>query len=263
MRENLLVVKVGGNILDDEEKLRVFLQSFHRISGNKVLVHGGGKIATMIADQMGYKTKMIEGRRITDEAMLRIVTMTYGGLLNKKLASELIALGTQAVGISGLDGKLIKAHKRPKQNGIDFGLVGDVDEVDTGLIEALINNGFTPVIAPLTNDDQGQILNTNADTMANEIAVGLTSSYQVNLIYAFELPGVMADILDPQSLIRKIDKQNFGQLKKDKKVQDGMIPKLDNAFQAISNGVSKVSIAHFASIGQLADEDFHEYTVIQ
>ncbi len=242
-RPKLTIVKVGGNIIDDINATESFLDKFAQIKENKILIHGGGKIATQIAERLGLETKMVEGRRITDKPMLEVVVMVYGGLVNKKLVAKLQSINCNAIGITGADAQCILAKKREK-GSIDYGFVGDIEKVNATQINFFLNNNLTPVIAPLTSDKQGQLLNTNADTMASAIAVALAPIYEVNLIYCFEKRGVLMDPDDDDSIIKKINKPSYIDLKNKGIISKGMVPKLENAFQAIEQGVSKVIICH-------------------
>lgn len=253
------VVKIGGGVIEKPEQLSAFLQSFAQLEGPKILVHGGGRLATEFAKKMGVETKMVEGRRITDADMLEIVTMVYGGLANKKIVAQLQAVGVDAVGLSGADGNLIKSHKRTG-TAIDFGFVGDIDEVNDEFITTLINAHKVPVIAPLTHDKKGQLLNTNADTIAASVAKALAKSHEVRLILGFELIGVLSNPKDTSSVIHRIDTDTFQKLKEDKIITDGMIPKMTNAFDAISAGVKEVKICHALRVGNA--EDNQEGTTI-
>lgn len=244
------VVKIGGGIIEDEQQLALFLKSFSEIEGAKILVHGGGRLATKIAADIGIESKMVEGRRVTDDKMLEIVTMVYGGLTNKKIVAQLQKNGVNALGLSGADGNLIKAHKRVNSK-VDYGWVGDVDQVDSTLLSSLINSGIVPVLAPLTHDGKGNMLNTNADTIASEVAKALAKSdIGTQLIFGFELEGVLEDFDDKNSVIPKITKTDYENLKTEGIIADGMIPKLDNAFSAISEGVTAVHICHALKVGQ-------------
>lgn len=239
--KKLHVLKIGGNVIDHEEKLSQFIHVFSQLKGPKVLVHGGGKIATKIGEKLGIKAQMVEGRRITDRETLDIVTMVYGGLVNKGVVSKLQAEGCNAIGLTGADGNVIEAHKRPVAD-IDYGWVGDVDRVNIGPLCNFIEQNITPVFAALTHDGEGHMLNTNADTIATMVAVGLSKAYDVDLIYCFEKKGVLEDIDNPDSLIRSINYSEYQSLKAKGIIADGMIPKLDNSFNAINNGVSSVKI---------------------
>ena len=262
MKERLTIVKVGGNIIDDEVALQNFTQVFSRIQGRKLLVHGGGKIATKTASALGIETQMIDGRRITGDDMIDVAVMTYAGLINKKIVAQLYKGNVSAIGLTGADGNAILASKRPVKNGIDFGWVGDVEKVNGVFINDLIKAGVTPVFCALTHDGQGHMLNTNADTIANEVAIVLSSYFDVSLNYCFELSGVMKDLNDSSSLIKEIDLAYYQELKKSEIVAGGMIPKLDNAFDAISRGVTCVNILNVTSLAQLDNENYHEYTIL-
>jgi len=239
--DKLTVIKIGGNIIDDEAKLSSFLKSFATISG-----------ATKIGDTIGIESKYVDGRRITDAATIDLVTMVYGGLVNKKIIAQLQAYACNAIGVTGVDGNLIPATKRPVKE-IDYGFVGDVlsSQIATDSWELLLNNGMVPVVAPLTHDGQGQILNTNADTMAQEIAKALSSVYEVSLVYSFEKAGVLLDANDDSTVINKLNPKYYDQLKEEQKIFAGMIPKLDNAFAALNSGVKKVIIGNAEQLTEL------------
>lgn len=239
----LTVVKIGGNIVDNPEALAAFLKDYAQLPGAKVLIHGGGKIATKISAGLGIETQMVEGRRVTDIETVKIVTMVYAGLVNKTIVAKLQALGCNALGFSGADGDLIRAHKRHvKKGAVDYGFVGDVDNVNVDLLSAVIEKSNFPIIAPITHNGEGQLLNTNADTVSSEVAVALSKLYDVRLVYCFELPGVMADIQDESSLFTDIDIAKYTELKKQGVIIEGMIPKMDNCFNAITKGVNSVFI---------------------
>ncbi|GAB2816444.1 acetylglutamate kinase [Ferruginibacter profundus] len=245
--EQLFVIKIGGNVIDDEKNLSAFLKNFAAIPGRKILIHGGGKIATKLGDKLGIASKYINGRRITDAETIDLVTMVYGGLVNKKLVAQLQAIQCNAIGLTGADANIIPATKRPvTKEGIDFGFVGDVNtkELGTSNLQWMVDSGLTPIIAPLTHDGKGQILNTNADTMASSIAVALSALYNVRLIYCFEKKGVLENVDDDNSAIRLINKDIYQQLKTGNKLFDGILPKIDNAFAAIDSGVKEVLIGH-------------------
>lgn len=239
------VVKIGGNIIDDAEALSSFLTDFAALPGKKILVHGGGKEATRISAKLGIETTMINGRRVTTRETLDVVTMVYAGLLNKRIVSMLQALGCNAIGLSGADGNVIKATRRNPEP-VDFGFVGDVnvDSANSLLIKTLTDDGFVPVVCAITHDGNGQLLNCNADTVAQAMAVGASKVDDTQLIYCFEQPGVMVDINDADSIIPMIDKQLFAELKQNGIVNKGMLPKLENAFTAIECGVKSVIIKH-------------------
>ena len=242
MKEKLTIVKVGGAVVEDEQQLSQLLRDFSAIAGRKVLVHGGGRRATQVAQSLGIESHMVNGRRITDGQMLQVVTMVYGGLVNKNLVARLQTNGVNALGLTGADIDVIRSHRRPLKDGIDFGYVGDVDKADGTVLSRLIEMGITPVLAPLTHDGQGQMLNTNADTIAAETAKALAPFYEVTLIYSFEKKGVLRDPLDDDSVIPVITRDDFQRYVADGTVAGGMIPKLENAFQAISEGVARVNI---------------------
>lgn len=250
--DTLYVIKIGGNIIDEEAKLSAFLKSFAAIKGKKILVHGGGKLATRIAEGMSIPQQMVDGRRITDAETLKIVTMVYAGYINKNIVAQLQAAGANAFGLSGADGNAIQAHKRTHAS-IDYGFAGDIDAVNTQLLTSLLEQDVALVMAPITHDKKGQLLNTNADTIAQELAKALSPSYQVQLIYSFEKSGVLANAEDDNSLIRRINPSSYEQLKKDGVVFAGMIPKLDNAFAALASGVKKVIIGKAENLQQLID----------
>lgn len=248
MKEKLTIVKVGGAVVEDEQQLAQLLNDFSQIEGRKVLVHGGGRRATQVAAQLGIETKMVNGRRITDENMLQVVTMVYGGLVNKNLVARLQANGVNALGLTGADMNVICSHKRPLKDGIDFGYVGDVDRVDGEALQAVINRGITPVMAPLTHNGKGDILNTNADTIASETAKALAPYFDVTLVYCFEKAGVLSNPDDDASVIGTITRQDFDRYVADGTVAGGMIPKLENALSAVDAGVSRVVITKATNI---------------
>jgi acetylglutamate kinase len=243
------VIKVGGGIIENEKKMSLFLDSFAQIEDPKILIHGGGRLATKIAEKLGLKTQMIEGRRVTDKNMLEVVTMVYGGLTNKKIVAELQAKGVNALGLSGPDGNLIKSHKRPVKD-FDYGWVGDIDEVNCKLLLHLIKSDIVPVISPLSHNGSGKILNTNADTIASEVSKALAKKEKIQLILGFELDGVLEDINHKSSVIPKITPQLFNKLTSKGLVSEGMIPKLSNAFDAIQAGVSSVRICNALKVGE-------------
>lgn len=234
-------MKVGGAVVEDEARLSRLLADFSAIEGRKVLVHGGGRRATAVASSLGIESKMVDGRRITDSQMLEVVTMVYGGLVNKNIVARLQACGIDALGLTGADIDVIRSHKRPVKD-VDYGFVGDVERVDGGKLSQLIEAGITPVMAPLTHDGQGNMLNTNADTIAAETAKALAGQYDVTLIFSFEKKGVLARPDDDDSLIPVITRADYMRYAADGTVSGGMLPKLENAFNAISAGVSRVNI---------------------
>jgi len=239
----LTLVKIGGNIIDDAYELQQFLSDFSKIEGIKVLVHGGGKSATKMAQSIGLVPQMIEGRRITDAAMLEVVVMIYAGQINKEVVAQLQANDTNAVGFSGADGNLIQSEKRNHPT-IDYGYVGDVKQVNTTLLKTLIQAGITPVFCAITHDKKGQLLNTNADTIASELSIALSEVFDVTLNYCFEKPGVLYDAEDDSSVINQINQELYIKLKDEKAIHSGMIPKLDNCFNSLNKGVHKIRIGH-------------------
>lgn len=250
MSNKLYIIKIGGNIIDDEIKFSSFLKEFSAIKAKKILVHGGGKLATKMAEKLGIEQKLVEGRRITDAETLKIVTMVYAGYINKNIVAELQANNCNAVGISGADGNAILAHKR-LNTAIDYGFAGDIDLINVNFFKSLLDHELTIVVAPITHDKKGQILNTNADTIAQELAKALSEDYEVQLIYSFEKSGVLLDTDDDATVISRIKPSSYQQLKDDKKIFAGMIPKLDNAFAAINNGVKKVIIGKAEELNEL------------
>lgn len=241
--DRLTIIKVGGKVVEEPESLNALLDQFKKISGNKILVHGGGRTATEIAKKLGIETQMVDGRRITDANMLEVVTMVYGGLVNKKIVAGLQARGINAIGLTGADLGLIKAHKRPVKD-IDYGFVGDVDDVNPSELRLLINENVIPVIAPLTHDGKGQLLNTNADTIASELATELSNYYKVYLFYCFEKKGVLVDPNDESTVIYDLDLALFNKYKNEGIISDGMIPKLENGFRAKMKGVQEILITN-------------------
>ena len=239
----LRVVKIGGNVLDDEQALESFLSDFAQLEGPKILVHGGGKLATQMAEQLGIPQTMIEGRRITDEATLRVAVMVYGGWINKRVTAGLQAAGCNALGLTGADGNVLRAVKRPV-GAVDYGWVGDVDPsgVNAVWLSNLLKDGVTPVFAALTHDGQGHLLNTNADTIASTLAVAMSQRMPTELLLCFEKKGVLRDVNDPDSLIPRIAKAEWQTLKESGAIHSGMLPKLENAFRAIEQGVQAVRI---------------------
>ena len=247
MREHLIIIKAGGRIVEEEDSLRLLLKGFSRIAGGKILVHGGGKSATELAEKLGIETKMVNGRRITDAATLKVATMVYAGLVNKTIVAGLQALGNNAIGLSGPDLDIIRAVRRPVGE-IDYGFVGDINWVNSLALSELLENGAIPVIAPITHDGKGLLLNTNADTIASELATALCSKYEVRLISCFEKPGVLMNEADDNSVIPEIDPKLFEELKTQGIINGGMIPKLENGFNALRRGVSVVVISNAQGI---------------
>jgi acetylglutamate kinase len=249
--KKLFVVKIGGNVIDSEAALQSFLRDFAAIEGNKILIHGGGKIATKLGDQLGIESKYIKGRRITDDATIDLVTMVYGGLVNKKIVAQLQALNCNAIGLTGADANSIPATKRPVKD-VDFGWVGDIEssKLKVESLKLLLDGRLVPVFAPLTHDGSGHILNTNADTVASSLAVALSQMYDVRLIYCFEKKGVLQDVEDEQSVINIITKQTYQQLLSEKKLFAGILPKIDNALAAVDAGVKEVLVGDAKDIIQ-------------
>lgn len=247
MKEKLTVIKVGGKIVEEEATLLQLLNDFAHIEGYKVLVHGGGRSATKIASSLGIESQMVNGRRITDKEMLKVVTMVYGGLVNKNIVAGLQARGVNALGLTGADMNVIKSVKRPVKD-IDYGFVGDVKKVNGEFLADIIQKGIVPVMAPLTHDGEGNMLNTNADTIAGETAKALAHHFDVTLVYCFEKKGVLRDENDDDSVIPSIDEPTFKQLVADGVIQGGMIPKLENSFEAINAGVKEVVITLASAI---------------
>jgi acetylglutamate kinase len=239
----LSIIKIGGNIIDNPTELKQFLTDFSKIEGYKILVHGGGKSATKMAQSIGLVPQMIDGRRITDAPMLDVVVMIYAGEINKNVVAQLQANNTNAIGFSGADGNLILSTKRNHPT-IDYGFVGDVQKVNTPLLETLLNSGITPVFCAITHDGKGQLLNTNADTIASELAIALSEVFEVTLTYCFEKPGVLYDAEDDSSVIEQINSELYIKLKDEGAIHSGMIPKLDNCFNSLSKGVQKIKIGH-------------------
>ena len=250
---SLLVIKIGGNIIDDPTALKRFLTAFSGLKGAKILIHGGGKIATQVAEKLGIKTNMVDGRRITDQPMLDVVTMVYGGLVNKQIVAKLQALDVNAIGLTGADGSTVLAKKRPVKD-IDYGMVGDIEEVDSGQIQFFLRQELTPVFAPITYTTAGDLLNTNADTMASAIAVDMVKHNEVTLIYCFEKKGVLKDPADDDSVIDKLTPARYEEDKTAGIISKGMIPKLDNAFSALEKGVSRVIICHADEVATAVDQ---------
>ena len=261
MKENtgghINIIKVGGGVVENAASLALLLEQFASLEGRKVLVHGGGRLATSMAASLGIESQMVGGRRITDAEMLRVVTMVYGGLVNKSIVAGLQAKGVKAIGLTGADGDVIRSHKRPlkcvkmddgTEQMVDFGFVGDVDKVDAQLLAQLIEGGSVPVVAPLTHDGEGHILNTNADTIASSVACALAEHYEVTLTFCFEKAGVLRDADDESSVIPFITEEQFQRLTTEGIVSGGMIPKLENAFEALHKGVRQVVITHSDNI---------------
>jgi acetylglutamate kinase len=241
--KNLTIIKIGGNILDNPDLLNNVLDSFVKIEGHKILIHGGGKIANVLMKQLGIEPKMVDGRRITDERTLETVTMVYGGLINKNIVCKLQARGCNAIGLTGADANIIPAVKRPVKD-IDYGYVGDIDttKINSDTLDIFISNNLTPVLAPLTHDDNGSLLNTNADTIASSVAIALSGYFKVRLVYCFEKKGVLSNPEDENSVILKINEKQFSSYKANGTIHSGMVPKLENAFNALNAGVHEIII---------------------
>lgn len=248
--EKISIIKIGGNIIDNEANLASFLNAYAAVEGKKILIHGGGKLATKMAADLNIPQQMVDGRRITNAATLKIVTMVYAGYINKNIVAALQSKNIQALGICGADANIIRAHKRINAS-TDYGFVGDIDVVDSTQIVKLLEAGLSLVLAPITHDGAGQLLNTNADTMAQAIATAISSVYEVSLVYSFEKKGVLSDIQNNDSVIPVINLENYASLKASGQVNEGMIPKLDNAFEALQNGVNRVIIGDALDIEKL------------
>lgn len=241
MKEVLKVVKIGGNIIDNTEALTAFLNDFSKIKERKILIHGGGKLATKLANQISVEVKMVNGRRITDSETLDIITMVYAGKINKNIVAKLQSKHCNSMGFTGADGNTIISEKRPVKD-IDFGFVGDIKKVNTSVLELLLSNNITPVFCAISHDENGLLLNTNADTIASEIAIGFSEIYTTELYYCFEKNGVLERVDDDTSVIKNITSKIYKTLKEKEIITDGMLPKLNNCFHAIDNKVSKVCI---------------------
>ena len=247
MKEKLTIVKVGGKVVEEEQSLKALLDSFAAVQGHKMLVHGGGRSATKVAQDLGVEVTMIDGRRVTNKDMLEVVTMVYGGLVNKKVVAQLQASGVNAVGLTGADLNVIAAHKRPVKD-IDYGFVGDIDSVQTPVLSNLIKQDVVPVMAPLTHDGKGSMLNTNADTIASELARALSEQFDVTLYFCFEKPGVLLNPDDDNSVIDALNHDTFKDYQQQGIISDGMIPKLDNGFASLNKGVSEIVIGNVAGL---------------
>ncbi len=250
MKQKLSVVKIGGNVIENKEELNKFLLAFSKKDGLKLLVHGGGKLATELGHKLGITSKLIGGRRITDAQSLDLITMVYGGLVNKNIVAQLQALHCNALGLSGADGNTIWAHKRPAKE-IDYGFAGDVDGINTQTISLFLNNGLLPVFCAITHDEKGQLLNTNADTIASELAIGLSKAYETTLYFCFDKKGVLLDISDDHSVVKHINSKKYQELISMQVIADGMLPKMENCFHALHKNVHQVCIG---DISMLAPE---------
>ncbi len=250
--EELIVIKIGGNIIDDSKAVNAFLNDFAVIASPKILIHGGGKLATQLSSKLGIETKMVEGRRVTDEETLKVVAMTYAGWINKTIVAGLQSKKCNALGLCGADANLIPALKRTVKD-IDYGWVGDIDKanVNTSFLINILSIGVTPVIAPISSDPEGQLLNINADNIARTIAEAMSAYYRVKLVYCFEKNGLLMDVNDENSVIDEINSARVEQLKSEGIIAEGMVPKVDNALEALCNGVNEVVIGHAKSILQI------------
>lgn len=253
--KKLYIIKIGGNVIDNPLKLNQFLQNFAALEGKKILIHGGGRVATQLADKLGLEVKMHNGRRITDRAMLDTVLMVYGGLINKNIVSKLQSMNCNTIGLTGADMNVIRAVKRPVKD-IDYGFVGDVTAVNEKALSNLLENGYMPILAPLTHDGQGNMLNTNADTIASETAVAMSKSYETHLLYCFEKKGVLTNVNDENSVIPLLNEANYASYLTQNVIFAGMIPKLDNAFAALKKGVSQVVILEADNLQNIENENF-------
>ena len=251
-KEKLSIVKIGGNIIEDEVALQAFLKLFSNLKGKKILVHGGGKRATHVASKLGIASKMIDGRRITDAETLKVITMVYGGLVNKNIVAKLQSLNTNAIGLTGADANSITSVKRPVKT-IDYGFVGDVKQVNHQAVNKLIEANFTPVFCAITHDAAGQLLNTNADTITSQVAIGMSAIYDTSIYYCFELNGVLKDINNKESVVKHIDSKIYKDLLEQGIISDGMLPKLENCFDALQNGVHTINMGNTAMLTQEND----------
>jgi len=240
-KEDLTIVKIGGNLINQEETLSQVLDVFKNLAGEKILVHGGGREATILSDKLGIETKMIQGRRITDADTIKIVTMVYAGEINKRIVAKLQQRDVDAIGLCGADANIIQSHKRVTEE-IDYGFVGDIDKVNDARLMMLLNIGLVPVLSPITHDKMGLLLNTNADTIAAMTAMAFVASHNVHLKYCFEYPGVMYDMNDELSVIPELKESQIAEMVQDGTISKGMLPKLKNGFHAKSTGVETVSI---------------------
>lgn len=252
MEQQLSIVKIGGNVIENETELSRFLLSFSQMKGPKILVHGGGKLATQIAEKLGIRSQLIGGRRITDAESLKVITMVYGGLTNKNIVAQLQGHNCNAIGLSGADGNSIQAHKRPVKE-IDYGYAGDVDGVNTPVIEHLLKGNLTPVFCAMTHDGKGQLLNTNADTIASEMAIAMSGLYSTTLYYCFEKKGVLMDVNDPSSVVPHLEPTLYQTLLDRQLIADGMLPKLENCFHALRKNVYKVCIGDISMLDPKPD----------
>ena len=257
MKQKVSVIKIGGSLIEDEKVLDSFLKGFAAIEGHKILVHGGGKLATELASRLGIETKMTNGRRITDKASLEVITMVYGGLVNKSIVAKLQSFHCNAIGLSGADANSIASIKRPVRE-IDYGFVGDVEKVSPEIISLFLTHGITPVFCALTHDQNGRLLNTNADTIASEVAIALSKAFETHLYFCFEKAGVLKNVEDENSVIEHINSKSYENLLAEGIISDGMLPKLHNCFQALKKNVSKVCIGNIKMIS----DQHQKYTTI-
>jgi acetylglutamate kinase len=257
--EKLSIVKIGGNIIEDDSALDAFIKLFSNLEGKKILVHGGGKRATAIASKLGIESKMVNGRRITDAETLEVITMVYGGLVNKNIVAKLQALNINALGLTGADLNSIASEKRPVKE-VDFGFVGDVKKVAHESIDKLVKADFTPVFCAITHDGNGQLLNTNADTITSQVAIGMSKLYETSIYYCFELNGVLEDINDKNSVIKHIDSKLYKELLEKGIIADGMLPKLENCFDALRNGVNNINMGNTSMLTK-ANDNFTKITL--
>lgn len=244
-KPGLKIVKIGGKLIENEERLTPFLQDFAALEGPKILIHGGGNMATEIASKLGFPTQMVDGRRITDADSLKVIIMTYGGLINKTIVAKLQALKTNAIGLCGADGNSIISKKRPVKE-IDFGFVGDIDSINTEFIQAMMEQGLVPVFSAISATREGQLLNTNGDSVAAEVAKAMSDSYATELYYCFEKKGVLANSEDGNSVIPEINRTKYQELLENNIIREGMLPKLHNSFEALENGVDKIFLGDAA-----------------
>tara|TARA_R110002049_G_scaffold193289_1_gene362125 strand:+ start:4036 stop:4815 length:780 start_codon:yes stop_codon:yes gene_type:complete len=249
MKQKLSIIKIGGNVIENKKELTTFLQAFSKIEGLKILVHGGGKLATKLGEKLGIASKLVNGRRITDAQSLEVITMVYGGLANKNIVAELQSLECNAIGLSGADANLIQANKRPVAE-VDFGFVGDITTVNSDALHKILENQWMPVFCAISHNKKGQLLNTNADTIASEIAIGMSDMYETTLYYCFEKKGVLLDVSDNNSVVTHINTSSYQELLAKKIIADGMLPKLENCFNALHKKVAKVCIGDISMLDQ-------------
>lgn len=243
----LSIVKIGGNVIENKTELTKFLIAFSKIDGPKILVHGGGKLATELGKKLGIESNLVNGRRVTDAKSLELITMVYGGLVNKNIVAELQGIDCNAIGLSGADANIIKAHKRPVKE-TDFGFVGDIDFINSEAIHKIIKTQWTPVFCAISHNKKGQLLNTNADTIASEIAIAMSKTHETTLYYCFEKNGVLMDVNNDASVVKHIDSKVYKELLSNGIIADGMLPKLENCFNALQKGVSKVCIGNIGML---------------